>query len=236
MRVPATGTAMPSATVVPPDARSRPVVAASIDGHRSLCTPTTTTSGRRALAATAIPATSPPPPTGTTSASRSGWSASSSRATVPCPAMTAGSSYGCTSTRPSSAAMRRASCGGPGRSAPCSTTRAPSTSVRCTFTNGVAAGITIVASMPRRVACRATAWAWLPADIATTPRARSSSVSEQQLVARSPLLERRGELQVLELQHDVDARAPRSGSATGRSACAPPPRRSARRRPRRRRG
>ena len=49
-------------------------------------------SGFSALAAVAMPAIAPPPPIGTTITSRSGWSANSSIAMVPCPAMTVGSS------------------------------------------------------------------------------------------------------------------------------------------------
>ena len=44
--------------------------------------------------ATAIPAASPPPPMGTTSVSMLGLAPSISSATVPCPAMTSGSSKG----------------------------------------------------------------------------------------------------------------------------------------------
>jgi hypothetical protein len=54
---------------------------------------------------------------------------------------------------------------------------APWWRVRATLTNGVVAGITIVAGMPSRAAWRATACAWLPADTATTPHARSSGVN-----------------------------------------------------------
>ena len=60
---------------------------------------------------------------------------------------------------------------------PCSTTLAPQAAVRVTFVVGVNFGMTIVAAMPSNFACRATAWAWFPADMATTPRARSASLS-----------------------------------------------------------
>src|SRR5487761_2158340 len=60
---------------------------------------------------------------------------------------------------------------------PCSTTSAPQAAVRVTVVAGVKLGITRVAATPSRAAWRATAWAWLPADIAITPRARSSAVS-----------------------------------------------------------
>jgi len=55
-------------------------------------TPTSRTRARASSIARAVPASSPPPPTGTTIASRSGRSSSISRATVPWPAITAGSS------------------------------------------------------------------------------------------------------------------------------------------------
>src|SRR5579875_2857290 len=67
-------------------------------------TPTTRIPGRSAFAAVEQPAISPPPPIGTTSRSRSGTSRRSSSATVPWPAITSGSSYGFTSSRPRSAA------------------------------------------------------------------------------------------------------------------------------------
>ena len=50
-------------------------------------------------------------------------------------------------------------------------------------------GITIVAGMPSSAAWRATAWAWLPADTATTPAARSSAAQGEQAVAGAALLE-----------------------------------------------
>ncbi|MNC88087.1 hypothetical protein D3C83_38720 [compost metagenome] len=62
-------------------------------------TPSTCNSGRSALAAVAMPAISPPPPIGTTSTSRFGACSSISMPNVPCPAITAASSNGCTSVR-----------------------------------------------------------------------------------------------------------------------------------------
>ena len=49
-----------------------------------------------ALVATPIPEISPPPPTGTTIASKSGSSSIISKATVPCPDITLSSVKGCT--------------------------------------------------------------------------------------------------------------------------------------------
>ena len=66
---------------------------------------------------------------------------------------------------------------------PSITTSAPKERVAAIFTKGVGAGMTMVAWMPRRRACQATAWAWLPADMAMTPRARSSAVSASILIS-----------------------------------------------------
>ena len=55
-------------------------------------TPMTLIDGFTAFAATAMPEIKPPPPIGTTSVSRSGTASSISSPTVPCPAMTSGSS------------------------------------------------------------------------------------------------------------------------------------------------
>ena len=46
-----------------------------------------------------------------------------------------------------------------------------------TFMIGAPSGIQTTLGMPMSVAASATPWAWLPAEQAMTPRARSSSVS-----------------------------------------------------------
>ena len=56
------------------------------------CTPMIVILGRSARAAIAIPAMRPPPPMGTTIASASGKSLNISKPSVPCPAITSGSS------------------------------------------------------------------------------------------------------------------------------------------------
>ncbi len=56
------------------------------------CTPMIFTFGRWCLIASAVPASRPPPPRGTMSSSRSPMSSSSSRPSVPWPAITPGSS------------------------------------------------------------------------------------------------------------------------------------------------
>ncbi len=80
-----------------------------MQGRTSVSTPITLMDGRSAFAATATPDTSPPPPIGTTIASVSGSCASTSSAIVPWPAMTSGSSNGCTKVSPSVCSSRRAS-------------------------------------------------------------------------------------------------------------------------------
>ena len=103
-------TAMPSAMVAAAGTVTRSPAwrAARIPGISSLCTPVTRTAGLSALRATATPPMSPPPPTGTMTASRSGTCSASSRAIVPCPAMTRGSSKGWMNTRPRSTSISRA--------------------------------------------------------------------------------------------------------------------------------
>ncbi len=73
-------------------------------------------------------------------------------ATVPCAAITNGSSKGATHTNPSRCWSASATAMASRRSSPCSTTVAPRASVLRTFTLGVKRGITMVAGMPRRVA------------------------------------------------------------------------------------
>ena len=84
--------------------------------------------------------------------------------------------------------------------------------MRVTLVAGVNCGITMVAAMPSSLACRATAWAWLPADMAITPRrARPRSAGEP--VGRAAFLERAGDLQVVELQQHFRAGQPRDRMA-----------------------
>jgi hypothetical protein len=62
-------------------------------------------------------------------------------------------------------------------------------------------------AQPSRCAWCATPWAWLPAEAAITPlRPRGAVHQRGQLVERAALLERGGELQVLELQEDRGSR------------------------------
>ena len=118
-------------------------------GAAAVSTATMRMSGRRALAATATPASSPAPPVGTTIAAASGTSSRISSAIVPCPAITRGSSKPWIRLRPSrsaiSAAPRRAS----SKVSPSRITRAPSRRHVATFTRGANRGITTVTGMPR---------------------------------------------------------------------------------------
>ena len=58
--------------------------------------PMTVTAGCRPATAAPMPPASPPPDTPATTAASPGTCSSSSRPTVPCPAITSGSSNGCT--------------------------------------------------------------------------------------------------------------------------------------------
>ena len=123
-----------------------------------------------------MPAMSPPPPTGTKIArGRSGVWRRISIATVPCPAMTSGSSKGCTYTRPVRSDIPHAWAFASSKDSPCATTSAPSRRTASTLIAGVVSGMTMRASIPRRRAASATPCAWLPAEAATTPRAASAS-------------------------------------------------------------
>jgi hypothetical protein len=101
-RSPGQPTAMPSAIVViSASGTGRP---AASDGRKvsapAACAATTRACGRSALTATAIPATSPPPPVHTTTVLTSGHCSTSSSPTVPCPATTSAWSKGWMSTGP----------------------------------------------------------------------------------------------------------------------------------------
>ena len=107
--------------------------------------------------------------------------------------------------RPRSSTRARACAAASSTVSPRSTTSAPSLRVLSIFTNGVGSGITITARMPRRRAWYATPWAWLPADMATTPAARSLGRELGQPVESAPLLEGRRVLEVLELEPELGA-------------------------------
>ena len=86
---------------------------------------TTRASGFSPFTAVAMPETSPPPPTWTSTTSASGTSSSISTPTVPWPAITSGSSYGCTSVRPVSSTSRSRCSNAAGMSGGESSTVAP---------------------------------------------------------------------------------------------------------------
>ncbi len=118
--VPGCFTAMPSAIVAPDG--SLPANGAQAADW----TPTILTSGRRARSAIAVPAASPPPPTGiTTVSSPDGSCPASSRPRVPCPATTRASSKACTNVAPVSASRVRAIATVSSNPSPASSTVAP---------------------------------------------------------------------------------------------------------------
>ena len=77
---------------------------------------------------------------------------------------------------PCSATSRSATCLASSSDSPWRTTVAPLSSVLATLFTGVPSGITMVDGIPSSVAWWATAWAWFPADMATTPARASSGV------------------------------------------------------------
>lgn len=113
-----------------------------------------------------IPASSPPPPTQTKIASSAAASVclKISTATVPCPAMTYGSSNGGMLVRPWSVASRAHSRFAASKSEPKRTTLAPRRSTLRYLIEGVLRGMTIVQAIPSSWPARATPWAWLPAE------------------------------------------------------------------------
>ena len=149
-----------------------------IAGPRSWLTPITRIVGSIPLTAAAIPPISPPPDIGTTTVRVPGRSARISRPAVPCPAITMGSSKGCTNVRPSSSTSRRAAASASSCVGPATTTRAPSAAIASDFTDGTRLLKQTTASIPRSAETRATARPWLPLETATTPRRRSSEVRE----------------------------------------------------------
>ena len=130
-----------------------------------------------------MPAIRPPPPTSTKTASKGSpcWR-TISIPTVPCPAMTCSSSNGGMKTIPRSAASTSARSFAPSYDSPASTTSAPSRSTASTLMRGAVSGMTMRARIPSRSAASATPCAWLPAEDAMTPRARSSADSDASLL------------------------------------------------------
>ena len=180
-RSPGRATAMPSAMV---DIRSSCTGAPvrSDSGYAAAsaaCTPTTRTSGRLALIASAIPASSPPPPVGTSTVRTSGACSSTSSPQVPWPVRMSGWSKGWMNTAPVSSENCWARTSASVSESPWKSTSAPYPRVALALGIGAPSGMNTVALMPSSCAASATPWAWLPADAATTPRARSSAVRRE---------------------------------------------------------
>src|SRR6266545_3635330 len=141
-------------------------------------TATTRASGFTPFTAVAIPETSPPPPTWTRITSASGTSSSISSPTVPWPAITSGSSYGCTSVRPVSSISRSSRSKAAGMSGAESSTVAPYARAAAIFIGDAVCHMTTSASIPSSADAYASACAWLPAEIEMTPRSFSSCVRD----------------------------------------------------------
>ena len=185
MRSPGRLTAIPSA-IVSTDGAGTGSPRRSDSGYGAQAatwTPITSTSGRAALTAIAMPEHSPPPPTGTTTRARSGTSSSSSRPSDPWPATMSGSSNGCTKASPPS---RERSCARARQSStepPPMFTIAPWPRAASTLASGASSGTNTSQVTPRTRAAAARLWAWLPADAATTPAAQPRSPRAASLAA-----------------------------------------------------
>mmetsp|Transcript_11976 Transcript_11976/g.37908 ORF Transcript_11976/g.37908 Transcript_11976/m.37908 type:complete len:270 (+) Transcript_11976:352-1161(+) len=142
---PTFGTARPSASVgrvgVSTGVPARR--AAWKEAQRSGSTPSTWQLGRTVLSASATPAISPAPPTGTMQKSMSSTCSSTSRPSVPAPAMMSGWSKPLRYSHPSNSGV--CECWYASRMcAPCTITFAPSWRQRPTFASGASVGITTV--------------------------------------------------------------------------------------------
>ena len=120
-------TAMPSAIVGAPTTCTGPPAAteAISPGTADAWTPTTRTAGSSDCTATAIPAASPPPPTGTRTVRTSGHCSMISKPSVPWPATMSGWSNGWMNTAPVRSENRSASSSASSTDDPCRITDAP---------------------------------------------------------------------------------------------------------------
>src|SRR3954466_5235464 len=141
------------------------------------------TSGRASLITRPGRAQRPPPPTGPTTFAGSGTSSSSSSPSEPWPATIAGSSNGGMNASPPSAARALAYPTRASTLPPPMCTIAPCARVASTLAIGASSGTNTSHGIPRAAAAVATAWAWLPADAATTPFAQPSCPSTASLLA-----------------------------------------------------
>jgi hypothetical protein len=150
-----------------------------------------------------MPLASPPPPTGTSTQATSGRSATISRPTVPCPAITSWWSNGGTIVMPRSAAIsahRFSRSGGA-----TSSISAPSARVASILTGDDTSGITITQGMPNARAVNASACAWLPGRVRHHAVGPHVGRDRRHGVVGAAQLERADRLQALRLQPQVAA-------------------------------
>mmetsp|Transcript_8444 Transcript_8444/g.35325 ORF Transcript_8444/g.35325 Transcript_8444/m.35325 type:complete len:447 (+) Transcript_8444:1363-2703(+) len=177
---PTAGTARPSASVGPGIVTlttSPASIAAAMDAQRLGSTPMICTFGLMVLTASATPAMSPPPPTGTTMASMFSASSRISSPTDPAPAMMLKSSNPLMYFMPSSRTYACAASAASAMLSPSRITFAPSARHFVIFVRGAMEGIKTVTGMPSSAPWYASASAWFPALAATTPFFLCSSVS-----------------------------------------------------------
>lgn len=146
-------------------------------------TPTTRVAALSRFSAVPVPPISPPPPTHTNTASRSGACSASSTPSVPCPATVSRSLYGATYGLPVSSAWRRASCSASCGLPSTSTTSAPSASIAAILPGVVIEATYTVTPTPASCPARATPWPWLPVEAVITPVSRALSPSTRILFA-----------------------------------------------------
>ena len=137
------------------------------------------------MTASATPAASPPPESGTSTAAMSGRSSITSSPTVPCPAMTRASSKGDISTSPCSPASRRLSASALSCDRPTMRTSAPSARMPSTLVCGTSADMQTTARRPRARAAKARARPWLPVEQQTTPAVSGASAATAFAAPRS---------------------------------------------------
>ena len=130
---------------------------ATIAAPRSMQTPITRVLGDIVLTASATPANSPPPESGTRTASSSGASAMISSPSVPCPAITSALSKGGMSTNPSSATSRSTSSCASSWLLPTMRASAPSAFIASTLLAGTSEDMQITARAPAALAAWASA-------------------------------------------------------------------------------
>ncbi len=173
-----------------------------------------------------MPETRPPPPMATKIASIGPWCwRRISIAIVPWPAITSGSSNGCTKVRPRSRLELERVGVGVGVAVAVQHDLGAEGAHRVDLERGRGRRHHDERLQPSSRAASATPWAWLPAEAQITPRASASVEQVRHLVVGAAQLEAEHRLRVLALEQHAGCRAAPTGAARRRA-----PTRSRRRR------